>query len=205
MVLKVADVEPWEDPLYIAMGQLVVIYNAAEERIRTLLTNLVADFDNIMNIQARIMVSELGAVGLENALNAIAGDLLPKTQREAVQHLVKLYERVRGYRNFYVHGIIQVGGPTLETPTVRGHVVTYSAKGALTEHMTMIGLDDIHEAVDQAQVLGNYARDVTQYLRDDAKPVPAFSPAPLPDKPPLPPRLEKPLLRLRERFPPPEA
>lgn len=205
MALKVADVQPWQDPLYLAMGRLVVLYNLAEEEIRTLLTNLIAEFNNEMNFHARIMVSELGAVGLENALKSIAGDILPRAEREAIVHLANLYERVRGYRNFYVHGITRPCVPTLANPSVSGQVASYSAKGALASHIAMISIDEIDEATDQAQVLATYVFEITSSMRSRAKPVRAFGPTPLPDKPPLPPRLEKPRLNLRERFPPPEA
>ena len=107
MVIKLADVADWEEPLYAAMGRLVVIYNRAEFEIRGLLTDLAANFQQD-NRRAHILTAEIGSVGLENAIRAIAGALLPKVEREAIEHALKLSTEVRGYRNYYVHGISEI-------------------------------------------------------------------------------------------------
>lgn len=163
----------------IALGHLTINWNFAEAWLRTLLASLVKQ-----PFVGDILTTELGAVGIENALGAFATHVVSEDQGNAMKHAAKLYGRLRGYRNYYIHGTIyHLDG------TDTGHAVAHSAKGSLKKHGARLKAFQITEMSQRCRALGMYVRQI--HANVNQTPLDGGGPPPLPDMPPLPPEVDK--------------
>jgi hypothetical protein len=187
----------------ISLGRLVLQYNEAETRLRRLLVSAFEPISPRDVMLAQIMTVELGNVGLTQALQSYANDLAPLTIREHILHAGTYFDRIREYRNFYVHGVTSVMGRQ-ENPIGLFH--TRTAKGSLKDHKGFVSKADLDQLTAHCETAGAFTNAVSNrlsFVRGDwfgDLPEP-----PLPDKPPLPDRLQKPAQHWREYFPPPQA
>jgi hypothetical protein len=154
---------------------------------------LASDGSTPAALKTNILTVELGSVGLEHALNSFAENLLDGEMAKAVRHVVSLFERLRGYRNYYGHGITFVleksDGPV-------GPVRSISAKGKLIESRDMITIDQLNWLQQQCIKLYIFTTKVAIALHPDE------DEKGLPPLPSLPQRLEKKAIHFRELFPP---
>lgn len=175
------------------LGETILSWNTAEGALRSLLSTVCGASN-----ATRILTAELGSRGLTDGLNAIAVTL-PIEQRRAVEHVVAVYDRLREYRNYYVHGITAMGQIGDD---IVGMTFMQSAKGKLgyaTDFVEAATLVDIEE---RARALAAAISDT----EDAIYPRPgsfADPPLPSPETLPLPDRLKKTLLYpLNEPRPP---
>lgn len=193
---------PSEAKIFAALGQMIVEWNHAEERVRTLMMNLVGWDSHRGILRARILTVELGSVSLSHALRSFANNILGEDVGKYVLHAAEYYDRLRAYRNYYTHAIDHVS-PGKSGP--RGLASTVTSKGELKRSRDIISIEEIYLVTQRCSVLGSYCNRISVYRSwpeeygDTDLPRP-----PLPDMPRLPDRLQKRVEHLRLMFPPPE-
>ena len=94
------------DEILCTMGRIIFNWNSIENCTRNLLNTLVK-----AGAKSTIVTAHMGTQDQINALKTIANTYLDRDQKEHILHAIKLYERLRGYRNYFVHGFsaLQMG------------------------------------------------------------------------------------------------
>ena len=174
-----------------ALGDMTIAWNVAESTYRQLLNILIG------TPTALISTAELGARGMDDALTTFANDVLPSPTAQAVHHAVKYMGILRGYRNYYAHGI-QLFVQSAQGPI--GIIRVASAKGKAISHDERVPLDKIEFVTQHAKILGVYLVNVMVYVGLSQVP----KPPPLPEAPALPAKLVKPHRNLRSLWTPPQ-
>lgn len=187
------DILPYEPEFLAAFGHMIITWNIAESALRRLLAGLCGAKSVADILKAKIVTVELGPIGLADALKTFADIILPPSPAEAVNHAVKYYDRIRAYRNYYVHGITGII-PVSDGP--HGFILITTAKGTLTENKDIVSLNDIKTLTGHANQLHWYVEAIISHLFSEEA---LFS---LPHKPPLPKTLQKTRQHLREHFAP---
>jgi hypothetical protein len=117
-----------------ALGAAIIAWNQAEMVIRGLLVTLSGD-----GMVSYILTAELGSQGIIDALNAIA-PMKGKELRVAIVTVSAYYERLRAYRNYYVHGLMASGSDGKEAS---GLIYTSSAKGKFGIAQDIVPIDQV--------------------------------------------------------------
>lgn len=111
--VSVMEESTWENeyaPFCVAYVRAICAWNNAEHSARDILTSLSEG-----GVGATIAIHQLGNVSLVDALKTVAkfirsiGNPLGDLQADHVEHFVEGLDRLRVYRNFYVHDIRGVG------------------------------------------------------------------------------------------------
>ena len=89
------------------IGMLVMTWNACEIAMRDMLRPLASKGNLEAYSTSEVLISELGSVGLTQALNCYSHEL-PDDETalaEAIRHVCQVVDTCRAYRNYYVHNI----------------------------------------------------------------------------------------------------
>ncbi|WP_162929772.1 hypothetical protein [Brucella pseudintermedia] len=157
------------------VGSLVISWNNAENSSKLLLNRLLG---GPAGIQA--VTNELNGQSLWFALRAASSTSIHNEIEDHVRQLSIALERLNEHRNYFVHGSLSKEGE---------HLVlrTEYAKGEVREYEDHIDKQEIHQLVRDCEDIGMNAIDITAYLI--LKKMGRASS--LPDKPFLPPQLDK--------------
>jgi hypothetical protein len=196
-----SDISP-ENEFLIKLGEMVLAFNRTERRLRDMLAGIVTSTSlNGRSITiAKIVTAELGGVGLTSALSSFANNVGDDPLGGLVNHAADYFDKVREYRNYYVHGIQTV------IPTDKGGAgfgSTESAKSKLKIHRGFVRQSEIEELTSHCETLTVYVNAVINCLADRfgqnhaPEGFDLYKPQ-LPDKPPSPARLVKPQWHLKE-------
>jgi hypothetical protein len=180
--------------LYLAaFGLMVMKWNVVESFMRHLVASLINGSGSTRNDRSHILVSELGPIGIQHALNTFADDFQQTELGDALRHAAKYYELLRGYRNYYAHGIINLvpGGAGM-----RGHIHYLEAKGKLIRRQDLIDVTALNQVTHNARTLYYYVQRLLPHLPEKSKRLR------MPDKPPLPPPVSKSAIYLVAPSPP---
>ena len=172
---------------YASLGVFLVTWNDVENSLRQLLIALCGASPQIW-----ILTAALGGPSLENALKSGATDIAPPKLKPFIEHCVEWFDRLREYRNYYVHSIHGVA------PHFSGKVVGVAsqttAKTRLAIHQEFIFEERISELITWINSLNVFCSDILFHV--SAHPLTEFSNGtpfpPLPEMPKLPIKLEKP-------------
>lgn len=193
-----------------ALGLVAMAWNGVELRMRDLIKAIVCKGVFESGRLAEIIVTELGTVGLTQALNCFSAEM-PEEESElsvAISHLVEMAERLKAYRNYYIHGVrgVTAYGFTLtdemldqDTPLTEAldvgpfaHVYQKTAKGKSKFYMEYLRVEKLtwlnNQLADLEEYIGRVSVSVNHYLQR----LNWRESAPLPHAPPLPSRLVKP-------------
>jgi hypothetical protein len=167
------------------MGRIVFQFNQIEDYHRRTLIHVVGK-----SVEVEILTAHLGSNTINDALRTIANEILKNPEKDRVNHNIKVFERVREYRNYFVHGMIGLkqsllGAPSQVVLNPTLHMRTVKARnGYFSEE---IDLD--------AKDLENFARYLTASVNYFVANLLYFSGHPahstLPEKLPLPDKLNK--------------
>jgi hypothetical protein len=194
-----------EQIYFAAIGRLVAEWNLAEANLRSLLTRLVARPENpVETMRATILTAELGAVGMEHALRALAENIYGAPLGDAIKHVAGCYARLRAYRNYYVHGIHTL--ITHADSGTQGAIHYLEAKSKLVERTELVDRAVLEKTTAHVIQLKDYVRGILVYLMTEQMAKRGFSLpiSKLPDMPPLPSELQKPARHFGVLPPPPE-
>ena len=172
---------------YASLGAATVAWNQAENSLRQMLIALCGASPEIW-----ILTAELSAIPLERALQSGATDIASARLKPFIEHCIEWFDRLREYRNYYIHGINDVS--LHYSGKFVGDASQTTAKRRLVIHQEFIFEERLLHFRQQAAELLAFSSDVLFHVA--AHPMTAFSDGkpfpPLPEMPPLPDRLQKP-------------
>ena len=172
---------------YASLGAAVVAWNQAEDLLRQMLIALCG-----ASPQTWILTAELGPIPLQNALQSGATDIAPLRLKPLIGHCIEWFDRLRMYRNYYIHSIINVD--LHHSGEFVGDASQTTAKRRLAIHQEFIFEDDYLQFRQQVNEFLNFSTDVFVHVASHPlTEYPGGAPfPPLPEMPPLPAKLEKP-------------
>jgi hypothetical protein len=180
--------------LYLAaLGMMVMKWNVAESFLRHLVASLLDGSGSTRDDRKYILVSELGPIGIQHALNTFADDFQDTELRDALRHVSKYYELLRGHRNYYAHGIINL---VPENAGIYGNIHYLEAKGKLIRRRDLIDVTALNQVTQNARALYYYVQRLLDHIPEKSKT------RRMPDKPPLPPSVSKSAIYLAAPPPP---
>lgn len=176
------------------LGTLVMLWNRLEEFARLLIRLVYYEHPD----KSDILTAHMGTTSLCNTLRTLSSEFATPESHDRIMHYVTYLEIIREYRNYYVHGILgyEEGG---------GYLQATSARSRYTLHHETITIEHLRTATRRCWRLHEYGGALFEYLEDRlrAKRKKKTLQLQLPDKPPLPERLQKPRIMFRdEQFPP---
>jgi hypothetical protein len=164
-----------------AFGEMVVAWNVAENMLRLLLYTLCGKTTAV-----RILTAELSAMGIVQGLNSIS-DTLYGPVKDAVLTVCARYDRMREYRNYYVHGIAAV---SYSEGIAEGTAYMVSAKNELRVAIDRVPADQLNNLNDHLVRLQQSTIAILDTI-DPQEGSAAFPPLPSLERSPLPDRLTK--------------
>lgn len=178
------------NPVFQGIGRIVYHWNNFERNGVTLLNEIIG-----AGHKAVIATAHMGTNAQLDALRTIAVELLSGEERECVVHFVKLYERLRERRNFYVHSFQRLtidlersnGKVRMRPGTNHGGLSGIHAKGRLKQTTGQITKDELFEESQLMQAATSYAALLVCHFKYPDNP----DYGTLPEKFPLPDRLTK--------------
>jgi hypothetical protein len=184
---------PIDAAVHAGLGRMIVSWNLAEDCLRGLLAALCSGRTRRDFLRSQIVTLELGTTGLVHALQAFAQDVFRDADAsKAVLQAVTYFERLREYRNYYVHGITATVSMPSKGPC--GVIATGNAKGRITRNRETISVGQM-QVSERADELTTFILGIVNYL------FPGKGERSLPEMPPLPDRLSRRRQLLTEQLP----
>ncbi len=194
------------------MGEMLAEWNELEQHLFDLLVilsgSILAGTILAANLQTDSLLKTLKLVASEyDALRqridktlrhkAKQKKLIVKMHGRAVprvHHLSDYVDRLREYRNYYVHG--------LRVENKGFYVFTRSARSRLAAHYESLSVGKIKWLRRRIKIANGYARKIYRSTLDNENPLLSKPPS-WPRKPPLPDKIQKPRLNLLDELPQP--
>lgn len=179
-------------PILVEMGRIVFNWNGFERSTTRLLNELIGgERDHKLTIVTAHMTTNTQL----DALRTIAAEFLEDNEREHILHLVKLFERLRERRNFYVHAFDGFSYPLFEKDGILrmdagspvGKMRSISAKGRLHSNESDVSSKDLEIEAKLIHKASHYIALLVLYFRRGDNPEYQM----LPEKFPLPEKLKK--------------
>ena len=126
------------DRFLAAFGRMMVAWNTTESILRLMLEVLVDADRGAGRATLYALSAETSGAALETAVASLAPHVLKRPQADEMLYAIKLVGLVRGYRNYYAHGISHVMGE-------RGQILTVSAKRTIKRHQQAIKTEDLEQ------------------------------------------------------------
>lgn len=172
------------------LGDLIIRWNGCEGSLRYLLALVSGG-----GIRFDILAAHFNPDALMNAFRTFAAETLDSPFKDHVLHAATYFDRLREYRNYYVHGIYLVSADR-EGRAV-GLANSLSARGRLVLHPKQIGIGDLLDLMAKMAMFEEYIRHLNHFYQwskdsnwqtfDEYKLIPT-------EKPKLPDKLDKPKL-----------
>ncbi len=169
------------DPILAELGRLIFNWNTIERTLTQILNILTGSFP-----KNQILTAHMSTTAICDALKTVANELHIGEERNHLLHAVSLFEVLRDYRNYYVHGFNTILFVPGDVP--RACFNTKSAKSKLTIRRLELTAKQIAEVSFQCMDASGYLALVHNYFYYTDKPEYAN----LPKLHPLPPRFVKP-------------
>jgi len=167
---------------FLAYGRCVIAWNGAEQQVRQLLSALISGETH--SVLGNILSAELGTRAIAETLQSIANDILVGDAATEVCYVAKLFSIISGHRNYIIHG------PAMYSDVAGGAVIhSWSAKGKLKKNSDVYTIEQIHEFTGWCWDLMNFANGVMFAMYSNAPP--NLEPSSWPEKPHLPPAINK--------------
>jgi hypothetical protein len=162
------------------LGEVVIRWNSIENVLALIISHFAPTHE------AAVLTAHMGSTSLCDALRTFAIDRTTEPKRGVIVHFIDFFERMREYRNFYVHGAAYAKD---------GHIVlsTSSARNGYYLHEAPVDTEDFKALNDTLLQLFLFGAQIAMHLAHERNPPPHPMPrVALPDKLPLPDRLQKP-------------
>jgi hypothetical protein len=171
------------------IGDLIVRWNTCEGSLRHLLAHVSGG-----GVSYDILAAHMTPTALLNAIRTFGNDVVEAPFDEHIEHAAEFFDRLRMYRNYYVHGIHHI------TADAKGDAVglanELSARGRLVLHPKEIRIGELIDLMAKMAVFHTYLYHLIhlfQWTKD--KTFRTFEEFQVPpEKPTLPPKLQKPKL-----------
>ncbi len=165
-----------------AFTHSIISWNKIEIEARKILLHLASP-----STAAFAAIAHLGNVPLRDALLAATEAIDDDGLAEQIRHGCELMDRLRAYRNHYVHGLIGIGHSWLGGEFT-ARTWSAEAKGRITWSETDVTPEEVRWLWQQCSDCQCFLSDIARYLEASG---PHGGPAPSFDKPPLPERLKR--------------
>lgn len=168
-------------PLLIEMGRLVFNWNSLERILVQILNLLTGTFP-----KNQVVTAHMGTSAICDAMKTVANEFHKDDEQKHILHCVSIFETLRDYRNYYVHGFCHI----LYVPGGEPKAGFYSksARSRLVVHRMENDVADIKEVAFQCKEASHYLALVHNYFYYNDKP----EYEKLPSLHPLPPKFLKP-------------
>lgn len=171
-----SDLDPSEIEVSQTLGRFVITWNRVEGAIISLLQTLIPVQEHAGWMRSAIVVSRLDTTGVVDALRSIAKANMVEDQGDAVKNAADFFDRLRPYRNYYVHGI--TGGRRFTDAGVVGIISYLDARGTLKHYHEMLKIEAITNATSQAEELIEYINKLQYHLKPGFDEDPGMHPLP---------------------------
>lgn len=185
-------------PFYALLGELVIQWNYTESLAGFLLSGLAGGGD-----KTRILTSGLGNVALKEALLTFSNEFAEADLRAHINHFCDYFDRMREHRNWLIHSITMLGYD--EGGNAVGMSQSTKAKGRLVLHHKLTREADLSECIKHLLELHCYGNLLVPHVCGFDKPLPQPRPLSSIEMPPLPDKLQKHPLFLRDVVPQPPS
>lgn len=169
------------------LGLLVVEWNRLEACAQLMVYGLAGADERV-----DILTAHMGTVSLTDALRTLSTECGPAKAKPHIEHFLALFDRIREYRNHYVHGLRILASDKDGNPVAMSE--SQSAKARLVLHQATIAENELQACIDHIDATLQYAGHILTLLWGADKVVGAKLGASFLQKPPLPDRLQKPRL-----------
>jgi hypothetical protein len=167
-----------------AFGEIVMEWNQTEARARRFLFDMIGD----LGASSYILLAHLGNVGLTDAISAYKEMLSPDLS-EHIDHYCAYFDRLREYRNYYVHGLMVIS-KEWSGGSHYGEVEQITAKGRFARTDDKLTIQDLNKFKHWMIELSTYGTVVRAEFNPRTRPKHLIPLTPQ-RKPPLPDRLTK--------------
>ena len=168
------------------IGRVVFCWNVIENTFRHALANIVGGGQKV-----DILITHVGSNTWLDAMRTIAHHYLPKEEEEEIVHAIRLFELIREYRNFYVHGFSQVRS-TIDGSIYWAGMLSKRAKGRFVIEESAITIGELSQFTVYLSAAKNYYASLSLYYfykGDSGEDAARYKN--LPERLPLPERLSK--------------
>jgi hypothetical protein len=172
------------------LGQIAVEWNNVDALMRLLFSFFIGGGD-----KTDIVTAHLNSPVFINMMKTFTTEYAPKDVQGHFAHLYEFYDRMREYRNYYIHGIINIA---YQEDRPIGFAQSHSAKGRLVLHQESIDLTKLQKCLDRLNSLRGFLnRFLDEFLWGGNKThLIGYQPLSSIEMPPLPDKLQKPRLFL---------
>ncbi|MEJ5085706.1 hypothetical protein [Brucella pseudogrignonensis] len=193
----------WKDeysPILTCLGGFLFRWNALEQTALNLMLTIVG-----RSKPAQILAAHLGSVALSNSLKTMANECVDARIQAPLLHAIVMIERLRVYRNFFIHGFNMIGSRSLPTYGADGTLQSLEfieaigwaesikANGKIVQHDVTVDTHMLETLAAHTAAADNYLVQIHHFLKQlETQPDIEVSQV-LKDKPPLPDVMKKPL------------
>ena len=133
---------PESDALLAAYGRAMMAWNTTESIVRLLLEVLAGEDGDIGKASWYAITAELGGANLETAVASLAPHVVDAAKADDIVFALKLVAILRGYRNYYAHGVSHIGDVKGEAV---GRILTWSAKRTIKQYDDTVSAADFRQ------------------------------------------------------------
>lgn len=178
-----------EADFYQCLGEIMVRWNGCEAHLRDLIIWLCGGQSAV----SLALTAHMSAKALTDALPALTGTKDAEV-REHLEHYTKAVDILRTHRNYYIHGIADVG-PSMITGSVAARVSQVTGRKRVKLTFDHLDTEPLLKLLADLRALQEYGRRiqmacVPNYGRGLLRPYKPL--AAWPSKPPLPAELKRP-------------
>lgn len=178
-------ITPDNQTFLISLGRAVMGWNTLEGSLRVLLDVLTEEDGGAGRATVLALSAETSIAGLELAVEALAKAVLDKDRMADVKFVVDYLALVRGYRNYYVHGVNHL---STHQGSTTSPVLRWSAKRGIKYNIDQVTAEDLEQLANWSALGSAYIMAMIDWWY----PVKLNGQAPpRPERPPLPPELKK--------------
>lgn len=172
------------------LGQIAIEWNNIDALMRLLLSVFIGGGD-----KTDIITAHMNSPVFINMMKTFTAEYAPKDAQAHFTCLYEFYDRMREYRNYYIHGITNIA---YEKDRPIGFAQSRSARGRLVLHQDSIDLTKLQGCLDNLDTLRAFLnRFLDEFLwGGNKKDLVGYLPLASIEIPPLPDKLQKPRLFL---------
>lgn len=190
-------ISPEQTKFLALFGEMMVSWNRAETSLQTILMHQIRAGE-----KTEIVIAHMSSNTMIDAVKTLSFEFAEDWLKEPINHFIKYFERIREYRNYYVHGIIAVVKSRRvpkRTWEAFGDLHTVSARGEAVYHPKKIWAEDLRFVIRHSDKISALGFAISYCLINSALKRPQEKKwlRSLQQMPPLPERLKKPRRSLR--------
>ena len=128
------------DQILLAYGRAMMAWNMLEGIVRLVLEVLLEEDGTTGRASMLATTAELSGLGLETAVSSLAPHVLDEARAADIAFSIRCVGLLRGYRNYYAHGLSWVSTYRGETTAP---ITTWSARRSIRQHTDKITASDL--------------------------------------------------------------